>query len=236
MRPAHRPSSRPSEEPVTPNALAQLLDTLGFRLPDEACADLCTYLGLLMRWNAAMNLVGAHTWQEAVRTLIVDSLHLQTFMHELALPPNPLCWDLGAGAGLPGIALRLGWTAGDYWMIEAREKRALFLTTVLARIHAPRTFVHRGRLEHFLASRPQGENTADVILSRAFMPWRELVTLMGDSLRPGGMIILLANTPPASEELEQSLGGRKWELHARRFYPAGEGSRVLCALQPTLLQ
>lgn len=97
-----------------------------------------------------MNLVGTRTAEETFATLVVDSLHLADFLvqdwaMETPLSGEPDCWDLGSGAGLPGLPLRMLWQQGTYWMVEAREKRALFLSTVLARFPLPETRVFRGR-------------------------------------------------------------------------------------------
>ena len=228
---------------IKPDELAALTASLGFNPDETVLRGLSVYLELLMRWNAAMNLVGTRTWQDTLRTLIIDSLHLGPFLEQLPLSPAPLCWDLGAGAGLPGIALRLLWNRGEYWMIEAREKRALFLSTVLARLALPGTYAYRGRLEHFLDKHPAGSRPADIILSRAFMPWRDLLALVGHRLAEHGLIVLLLNEPPPDAAWTSPIGGLRWELHSRRDYTVpglvpgsapGAGanpSRTLCALR-----
>ena len=78
-----------------------------------------------------MNLVGARDWQTALLNLLADSFYLDQFMNGLDLPANPEIWDLGSGAGLPGIPLRIIRQDGIYRMVEAREKRALFIANAL---------------------------------------------------------------------------------------------------------
>lgn len=219
-------------EPVDPHELADLAASLGFILEDAARQGLAVYLELLMHWNRAMNLVGARTWQNAVRTLIADSLHLGPFLEQLPLPAAPLCWEPGAGAGLPGVPLRLVWGRGEYWMIEAREKRALFLSTVLARLTLPATHVYRGRLEHFMAGHPAGQAPVDLVLSRAFMPWRDLLVLVGNRLEPSGLIVLMLNEIPAENVWARPLGGRYWRMQASLTYAVDGRQRTLCAVSP----
>lgn len=205
----------------------------GFALEATQAAGIATYLELLMQWNRAMNLVGARSWEDALDRLVCDSLELADFLQRevvpaLYLPPapthstaqgadGPLTWDLGAGAGLPGIPLRLVWQAGTYWLVEAREKRALFLSTALARLSLPRTKVFRGRVEAFMPGR-----LADIILSRAFMPWREVLRLAVGHLKPGGQVVLLTNEPIAPEP--------GWHIAASRAYAVGDDTRYFCAL------
>ncbi len=92
-------------------------------------------------------------------------------------------WDLGAGAGLPGIPLRMVWHDGEYHLIEVREKRALFLSTVLAQLQStqsplPHTHVFRGRVEEFFDQQIAAGKYANIIVSRAFMPWAEVLELV----------------------------------------------------------
>ena len=143
-----------------------------------------------------MNLVGARGWQDALHNLVVDSFHLAPFLDALPLPPAPRCWDLGAGAGLPGIPLRMLWTRGSYTLIEAREKRALFLGTCLAAHPLAGVEVFHGRAEHFMAGPPPRQ--ADLILSRAFMPWPELLAFVAPGLHAQGQVVLLLNAETVS--------------------------------------
>ena len=153
--------------------LARLAAASGAEVPQSALEPLAEYLEMLCQWNKAMNLVGPHTWQDMLTRLAVDSFHLAGFLDKLNLPEAPLCWDLGAGAGLPGIPLRMAWTRGAYYMIEVREKRALFISSVLSRLQLPSTHIFRGPVEHFF----QGQYyKADCILSRAFMPCGNCLT------------------------------------------------------------
>ncbi|MEG6506644.1 16S rRNA (guanine(527)-N(7))-methyltransferase RsmG [Nitratidesulfovibrio sp. 1201_IL3209] len=188
----------PAEVHVSMKELARLCAEAGFapdETPEAAQAVLAGYLELLMKWNRVMNLVGTRTWQATFRTLIVDSLHLARFLRSLPLPEAPETWDLGAGAGLPGIPLRAVWQAGIYHLVDAREKRTLFLSNVLARHPLPGTVVFRGRVEEFMPTRPK----ADCVVSRAFLPWPEVLELVRGHVAPGGVVVFLANEgAPAS--------------------------------------
>ena len=177
------------------DALDRRLGSLGFSLPENALAGLAEYLALLTKWNKAMNLVGTRSWEETLDTLIVDSFHLADFLPSLGLPAQPVCFDLGAGAGLPGIPLRLLWRDGEYTLVEIREKRALFMRTVLAAVDLGRTAVFQGKAEDFFR---QSEH-ADLIVSRAFMPWRELLEFISDALAPDGRTVFLTLTPAPAE-------------------------------------
>lgn len=196
-RPARstRTAAAPVLVPPAPEALAGCARQAGLTIPEQALQPLGIYLTELIRWNSVMNLVGAHDWREALANLAGDSFHLAAFLADLPLPEAPLHWDLGSGAGLPGIPLRMVWERGDYWLVEAREKRALFLSRMLCSLRLPRTHVHRGRVEHFFGTQPRG---ADCVISRAFMPPEALLPLLAPHLAPQGLVILLCNRQPAA--------------------------------------
>jgi 16S rRNA (guanine527-N7)-methyltransferase len=170
---------------------------LGFDLGPAAAEPLAAYLGLLERWNRRTNLVGKQGWRSVLTHLAVDSLHLGPFLDTLALPDAPLTLDLGAGAGLPGLPLRCVWRKGHYHLVEPREKRAGFMRSALARMKIPRTSVFQGRAEDVFDSLLTRQ-PADLILSRAFMPWRELLDFAAPMLSPQGVIVILANEAPPS--------------------------------------
>lgn len=106
-------------------------------------------------------------------------------------------------------------------MVEVREKRAVFLSTVLARIPLTRTTVFRGRAEDFFARQSHG---ADVIVSRAFLPWEQVLSLVRPVLAPQGMIVFLASAP-APEELPAG-----FRLQAQQSYTIAARKRWFWAI------
>lgn len=161
---------------------------LGRALTDDQAGLLAVYLGLLVKWNSRMNLVGPATWPEILETLIQDSWHLADLLQTIEPQPAETL-DLGAGAGLPGIPLRVFWAAGDYWLVEPRQKRALFMEQAAAHMRLPRTRVLCARMEAL----PQARRQAGLIVSRAFMPWKKLLAEVRSYLAPGGRVLVMSN-------------------------------------------
>jgi 16S rRNA (guanine527-N7)-methyltransferase len=194
--------------------------------PDQA-ELLAVYLDQLVKWNKKMNLVGPSDWRTVFDRLVVDSLFLADFVAGLNLGGHPLSLDFGAGAGLPGIPLRVLWREGDYWLVEVREKRATFMKSALGHLKLPATSVFLGKAEDALdrLSRPGYQATADLILSRAFMPWQKLLDFIRPMLRcetdRSGTAVILANDPPP-DEFAIPAG---WQLGDAASYPAAGGER-----------
>ena len=207
----------------SPLLIRSLCEKAGFTLDTQQASQLAGYLALLMQWNRMMNLVGARHWRDALEELIFDSFHLASFIKErLAdeIPDSPVTWDLGSGAGLPGIPLRIVWNDGSYWMVESRDKRTIFLSTVLARFPLTDTHVFRGRAEQFMEKKK-----ADLIVSRAFMPWKDLLAFVRGHLTDNGCIIFLTK-----EELKPD-ADMPWTTVAIKQYAAGNALRYFCAFK-----
>lgn len=210
-------------ENCSPSLIRTLCKRKGFLLNEEQASQLAGYLSLLMQWNKRMNLVGAKHWRDTLDDLVMDSFHLYSFLHEHVfphLPPSPVSWDLGSGAGLPGIPLRMVWRDGSYWMIESRDKRTIFLSTVLARHPLNDTHVFRGRAEQFMKGKK-----ADLIISRAFMPWRELLDFVQGHLTWCGHIVFLSKESLKAED------SMPWEETASTSYSIGTSERWFCVFK-----
>lgn len=188
-------------------------------------SKLTQYLDMLERWNRSFNLSAKNASRADLASLCAVGEWVASFIADLPLPPDPVIWDLGAGAGLPGIPLRLRYAPGDYWLVEARAKRALFLSNVLARLELERTHVFRGRAEDFAG---HGRPAPDLILSQAFMPWPELLPLARPWLAPDGFLLVLS--AEAAPEPSRLAG---FSLHSCASRAFGKKQRHVWALQRT---
>lgn len=232
------PKQAPKPYAPAPGEVASEAKRLGFALTKPQTEGLSQYLTLLLKWSRAMSLVGRTGWPEVFRDLAADSLYLAEFLAGLTLPEAPLTLDLGAGAGLPGIPLRVVWGLGDYVLVELREKRAIFLRQAVGELALPGVRVVHGRAEAVgvellrLGLKPH----ADLVLSRAFMPWPKLLPLAAELLTPttaqgGGRLVVLSNYPPPSAAALAEAGGG-FALEASREYPSGERTRYFWSLTP----
>ncbi len=196
--------------------------TLGRILSQPQADRMAGYLNLLVKWNRKMNLVGPSSWEEMLETLVVDSWHLADFLESLDLQDDPWTLDLGAGAGLPGIPLRMFWPAGEYVLVEPRQKRAIFMNRALSELRLGRTRVAGVRCEQL----PRELLPVDLVLSRAFCPWREFLDIARPMLKPAGMVVVLASSPEPDET------PAPFCFCAGRSYPVQGKKRYLWAFSP----
>ncbi|MDR1685115.1 MAG: class I SAM-dependent methyltransferase [Desulfovibrio sp.] len=210
-----------------PSAIRAVVEALGFILADNVYPLLSDYLGLLAKWSRTANLTGPRDPMDILRFLVVDSFYLADYLAGLPLSPAPFCADLGAGAGLPGLPLRMLRTEGDYVLVEAREKRTLFMRAFLAAHPLPGTRVYHGRAEVFL----RGPARPDLILGRAFMPADKLLAFVDKHAPQAGACLLFTRGLPA--EKTTNLRDTGWTAAPPMGYRVGDDRRFLQAVLKT---
>ncbi len=152
------------------------------------------YLDLLLEWNRVHDLTGHKQPRDIVRGLFLDSL---LFLPQL--PPRPIrLVDIGSGAGIPGLPLRILDPGIDLTVVESRRKRVSFLSTVRRELGLELTVVE-GRAEEMLRQQPEihgkFEGRFDAVTARGVAPSRSFLATCLQYARVGGRVIISA--PPA---------------------------------------
>jgi 16S rRNA (guanine527-N7)-methyltransferase len=157
------------------------------------------YLELLRRWNRTHRLTGVQTPEAIIEKLFKDSL-----LFIPLLPPRPLkLIDIGAGAGIPGLPLRIVDPAIEVTLVESRRKRVSFLATVVRELGLTDVRILHGRAEAMIQEEPDLEGKFDVAALRGVPLRPELTTAIVAYLRPGGRL-LAAGPPRARIELAKT--------------------------------
>ncbi len=108
---------------LTPERIGDLLTPFHLgELSPLLLEQLSTYLDLLVRWNARMNLTAIRDPEQIVQRQFGESL----FAADLA-PQQGTLLDFGSGAGLPGIPMQLAHPALVVTLAESQGKKASFL-------------------------------------------------------------------------------------------------------------
>ena len=208
---------------MLPEELSREVRKLGFDLRPDQLQGLRVYLQLLVKWNRAVNLVGYMQWRDILHYLVVDSFHLERFLRDMYLPERLRTLDLGAGAGLPGIPLRLVWKLGEYYLVESRMKKAAFIRQVIHETGLGATYVLNQRVEDLKSK----HLPAELIVSRAFMPWPKLLPMAGNMLAKSGILVILAGEKPPERGLQV------FSLLKTMAYRVKDKSRYFWALEKT---
>jgi 16S rRNA (guanine527-N7)-methyltransferase len=168
---------------------------LGLELPPATVGQFHFYLTQLQLWNRRVNLTGLKTGQEIVARHFLDSLAVLPFLGE----PHSLA-DLGAGAGFPGLALKLVRPELMLTLVEGREKKAAFLEYLVSCLKLPGVTVARTHLT-VVEARKWGPRF-EAVVSRATFILRRFLELASPILLPGGLALALKGPHLAGGELE----------------------------------
>jgi 16S rRNA (guanine527-N7)-methyltransferase len=143
------------------------------------------YLNLLRKWNKAQRLIGSDAPAWIVQNLFLDSL---LFLR--VLPPDVASIvDLGSGAGIPGIPLKIVKADLDVRLVESRGRRASFLSAVIRELGLTRIAVVHGRAEEHLA---ELGGRFDAVVMRCAGPSEIVIGAARKIVRPGGLIVSTA--------------------------------------------
>lgn len=130
---------------------------------------------------------------------------------------TPEVLDLGSGGGLPGLVLALGLPTWSFVLLDANERRTVFLTEVVAELDlGARVRVRRARAEE--AGRSDLRGAVDIVVARSFGPPPVTAECAAPLLGPGGT--LFVSEPP-------EVTGDRWSVEGLRevgLEPAGGGS------------
>jgi 16S rRNA (guanine527-N7)-methyltransferase len=158
---------------------------LGRPLTAAEADSFVKYLDLLRKWNKAQRLIGtdAPAW-------IVEHLFLDSLLFLLVLPPEVASIvDLGSGAGIPGIPLKIVRPALEVRLVESRGRRASFLSAAIRELGLRGIAVVHGRAEDHLA---ELRGRFDAVVMRCAGPAERVMGVAGEIVRPGGLIVSAA--------------------------------------------
>ena len=148
------------------------------------------YADLLILWNRTHHLTALKTRAEIGRGLFLDSLLFRAF-----LPQGPRrVLDIGAGAGIPGVPLRMVEPGLSLTLIESKRKPVSFLNALTRELGMADIVVHHGRAEDIVVEVPEFEGIFDFVLTRSVGLGVDLIDTAMTYLRPGGSF--LASGPP----------------------------------------
>ena len=215
-------------ETLDTGKLARDSASLGVALNPAQLDKFRLYYRELVLWNSRMNLTSVTGWDEVVETHFLDSLSLAGALpSELATAENFI--DIGAGAGFPGIPLKIAFPALSGLLVEATGRKTEFLRNVAAMLELPNLEIRHDRAET-LGRRDGFREGFDLIFARAVAPMPVLAELTLPLCRVGG-VAALHKTRAASDEIAaahraiETMGGK-----IREVVSAGGDNKVLVVI------
>jgi len=161
---------------------------LGLHLNSRQLEQFHIYYQELIDWNQRMNLTAITDYEEVQIKHFLDSLTIT-----LAWPP-PIAnaelrlIDIGTGAGIPGLPLKILFPDIKLALLDATAKKAAFLHHLKHKLGLDNVEIIVGRAEE-IAHLPQYREKFDLVFSRAVAPLPTLVELTLPFCTIGGSFI-----------------------------------------------
>lgn len=192
------------------NTLEEILQegfaSLGLSLPEEACARYRTYYTLLEEKNRVMNLTAITGEENVARLHFLDCAALLRY----TAFAGKAVYDIGTGAGFPGLALKIACPEMNLTLLDSLDKRIGFLKEVCSALGFEDTPCLHARAEE--AAKDHREK-ADIVTSRAVAGLNVLSELCLPFVKEGGLFLAMKG-PDFEQELDEArpairrLGGK----------------------------
>src|SRR5438552_18916429 len=112
-------------------------------LSEDQLQQISTYLDLLLKWNARINLTSVRDPEEILSRHFGESF----FLAEHLFSDEPIIFDLGSGAGFPGLPLAIYAPQAKITLLESQNKKATFLKEVARALTLTNVNVFSSRAE-----------------------------------------------------------------------------------------
>lgn len=162
--------------------LTRLLDSfVSAPLSALQTAQLLTYLDLLLKWNAKMNLTAVRDAEQIVTRHFGESLFAAEY---LSREPYTTAADVGSGAGFPGMPMAIYAPRAQVTLIESQTKKATFLREVMRTLKLNNVTVENARAESI-------DQRYEAVTMRAVERFEQSGPAASALVQPAGRLALL---------------------------------------------
>ena len=144
------------------------------------------YLNELSSWNKKINLISRKNDKpEDIYRHFVDSLLV---FKAVQIPENSKILDLGSGAGLPAIPMKIVREDLKIVMIESIRKKSLFLNDMIVLLGLDDIIYLRERVEN-LINVPEFKDHFDFVTAKSFGKLKYTIPASYPLLKQGGVLV-----------------------------------------------
>jgi 16S rRNA (guanine527-N7)-methyltransferase len=161
---------------------------LGINLSSSQLEQFSIYYQELLDWNKRVNLTSITGYEDVQIKHFLDSLTVTLAWQKPIIDADLRVIDVGAGAGIPGIPLKITFPNLRLALLEATAKKAAFLHHIQNKLQLDNVEIVVGRAEE-VAHLSQYRERFDIVLSRAVAPLPTLVELTLPFCAIGGSLI-----------------------------------------------
>lgn len=184
-------------------------ENIGLEINEEKYNKFIQYKDLMKEWNEKVNLTAITDDKEIVIKHFVDSIKAFEFK---SLNSSVKIIDVGTGAGLPGIPIKIMNDNAEVVLLDSLQKRINFLNEVITTLKLKDIKTVHGRAEDFGTDLNYREKF-DVAISRAVANMAVLAEFCLPFVKKNGYFVALKG-PAVQEELDEAkkaigvLGGK----------------------------
>ena len=210
---------------MTKSSLEDILKTEFNINNEEIFAKLFKYYELLIEANNTMNLTTITDIDDVYIKHFYDALLLSKCVD---LNSRLRLLDIGSGAGVPGIILKICFPLVDIVLLEATTKRCNFLNEVINKLDLKNIEVVNDRAENYIAN---NRESFDIVTARAVANLPMLLELSAAYVKIGGFFMPLKGAN-INDELKNSKTAEKiLKLSLEEKYkfklPFDKGERII---------
>ncbi len=175
---------------------------LGLELSQEQLERFQRYYEVLTDWAERVSLTAVHDEEGVQRRHFLESAALIPVLeeHELSLDEQSLV-DIGSGAGIPGIPLKILVPSLRLTVVEVKQRKAEFLGALLQELSLDDVTIVTRRAEE-AARDPNHREQYDFAVAKALAPLRTLAELTLPFVHMGG-VVLAPKGRGAEEEVKE---------------------------------
>ena len=201
----------------------------GVKLSEKQLHLFALFLEGLWSWNRRMNLTGISEKREMIIKLLLDPL--------VALPylsSGGTVLDIGSGAGIPGLPLKIGRPEFEVHLLESKAKKVSFLRDMIRKLGLKGIEAYKGRAEK-RADLPTLFHFYDIVTARALAPLKKTISICSPYLEAGSLLVTFKGSRidqeiEDSERLMEELNFRTSKIIPYNL-PETEGKRYLLILK-----
>lgn len=163
-------------------------EKLGLSLSQDQVHQFEEYYHEMLDWNQRVNLTAITDYEEVQTRHFLDSLAIYSVLNKSKSHANPDILDVGTGAGMPGIPLKIALPEMKLTLMEATGKKTEFLNHVVSILGLKNVEIVTGRAEE-LAHNADYRARFNIVISRAVAQLAVLAELTLPFCPTGGTVI-----------------------------------------------
>jgi 16S rRNA (guanine527-N7)-methyltransferase len=157
----------------------------GINIDERTMEAFDLYFKELLKWNQKINLTAVRTEKGIIVKHFLDSLSVFPSLSDLSF-----LFDIGSGAGFPGIPLKIVRPSLDMTLIDSVRKKVDFQRHIIRMLGLGGIEAIHGRVQDKEILKNLG-GRFDIVISRAFADLRTFLILSFPFLKEGGRAIAM---------------------------------------------